>query len=823
LHWVAPAAGFSLLSILMTWPLAGHLGDAVRDPGDPLSFSWTIAWGLHALVTHPLDLFHGNIYYPFPNSLTYGEVLAGTWPFAGPILWLTGNPVEVHNLLELASFAAAGVGAYYLAWDLTRHGIAATVAGIIFAFCPYRFAHLSHLNLEFMQWLPLLLLSLHRSLRRRETWPFVLLAIVFALQALSSFYYGFFAAIAVATFLGYELITRHTSFDRFTLTRFGLAILISGVAIVPFGIPYLQSQHHFGFRRTLTEVVDLSASIQDFLAAPPGNWLYGGLTAPLVSHTTWPDEHFIFPGLVGVALLIIGLLSPPRLSFSSADGRRLVLLSLHVGATREQLRYVTLLVVAFILALGPYLQVPGHRTSIPLPYLALYQLIPGFTAMRGAVRLAAVFQLALAICAAFGVVRLDRTLSRRRWGKFSRFAALGLLPIAAAAEFIDSPIPLTTVPTGNQVPGVYRWLTANDVAGPVAEMPSTPASDFFAEYYSVYHWHPVANGHGSFEPSNYSDVVTQINAFPDNGATDNLRALGIKYVVVHTAELGSQRGAQLSARAATVAGVQQVGAFGTDVLFDLGTGSMPGPAEPAIRLELPQTASVQLDSSAFLVLRSPSDRPAAIPTTTEASVDVQWDSAPARQLDIAMPPFVPAGGARTMAIPLGVQSSVGTHHLTVRVHSPFDADVSGSVDVRASMPTSLAAAGLAGTIDAIHVPAHLAAGDMIRVDARLTNTGTSVWLAAPPGDRGRVALGIHRWTDGTGTAVRDTAGAPLGGRASLPANVAPGQAVQITLDAPTPRQPGSYSVRLDLVSEFVARFSDADSDLAVEVPVTVDP
>src|SRR6267143_6241666 len=67
LQMIGPVAGFSVLAVLMTWPLAAYLGMSVRDPGDPLLNTWILAWGLHALATHPFSLFDANIFYPFQS------------------------------------------------------------------------------------------------------------------------------------------------------------------------------------------------------------------------------------------------------------------------------------------------------------------------------------------------------------------------------------------------------------------------------------------------------------------------------------------------------------------------------------------------------------------------------------------------------------------------------------------------------------------------------------------------------------------------------------------------------------------------------------
>ena len=61
-----------------------------------------------ALVSHPLQLFHGPAFYPAGHTLAYTELLL---PLAvlGLPGWLWGNPVLTYNLLLLLLWPLNGV------------------------------------------------------------------------------------------------------------------------------------------------------------------------------------------------------------------------------------------------------------------------------------------------------------------------------------------------------------------------------------------------------------------------------------------------------------------------------------------------------------------------------------------------------------------------------------------------------------------------------------------------------------------------------------------------------------------------------------------
>ena len=75
---------------------------------------------------------------------------------------------------------------------------------MLYAFSHFRFGQLSHIQILSHQWLPLVLLGLHRAAQTRGRWRDVgLAAAAFTLQALSSGYQAFFAAMAGAVFLAW--------------------------------------------------------------------------------------------------------------------------------------------------------------------------------------------------------------------------------------------------------------------------------------------------------------------------------------------------------------------------------------------------------------------------------------------------------------------------------------------------------------------------------------------------------------------------------------------------------------------------------------------
>ena len=186
--------GFSVLTAALTWPQVRHL-DSVPDLGDPLFSIWRIAWVSHQIVRDPLRLFDGNMFHPEPLTLTYSDSVIVPALMSAPLFWMGVHPVLVYNLLLLSGFVFSGVTMFLLVRALTGRIDAALIAGTIFAFYPYRYEHYPHLELIMTMWMPLTLWALHRTMAAGRLRDGLATGLAFALQMLSSLYYGLFLAV----------------------------------------------------------------------------------------------------------------------------------------------------------------------------------------------------------------------------------------------------------------------------------------------------------------------------------------------------------------------------------------------------------------------------------------------------------------------------------------------------------------------------------------------------------------------------------------------------------------------------------------------------
>ncbi len=153
----------TVLTVIIPWPVALHLGTQVPGHDDPLFSIWRLAWVAHALPHDPRDLFDANIFYPHLRTLAYSDAMLFEGIVAAPLLWLGLNRVLVYNLMFLAGIVSSGAGMFVLVRYLTGDIGAALVSSVIFTLAPYRIEHFIHLELQWTVWMPLALWAVHRT------------------------------------------------------------------------------------------------------------------------------------------------------------------------------------------------------------------------------------------------------------------------------------------------------------------------------------------------------------------------------------------------------------------------------------------------------------------------------------------------------------------------------------------------------------------------------------------------------------------------------------------------------------------------------------
>jgi len=602
LRWLGalwPPLLLCLLAVVLTWPLARHPASTLPDLGDPLDSAWRLSWPIRQLRYDPRALLDANTYYPFETTYLFDELILGVALVVAPVTALSQNGVLAVNIALLLAFAGNGLAMYALGRRLTGNRVAALAGALPFAFAPFRFLHLGHVGLSTAFWLPLALIFLDRLLLR-PTWRDALLfGLCATLQALSAQYYGFQTALLVALYLGWALARRRSWLLQWgTVAHLAFAVVLAEVLLVPVLLPYLGVKGTWAYSRGLEENELHSATATAFLTAAPDTPV-GGLLAGLARGAlrVTPGDIWLYPGLGALLLAVIGALLAGRRNTMARDAG---------GAPPLVGFFLLLLLFGAAMSLGPVLYpqaiAPGSGVTRWMPYRAIFNLVPGFDAMRAPERFGNLFLLGLGGMVSFGVAaileRVGGGETARRPGALRR-AMRALLVVAlvlvAGAEYWHAPLRLATVPPP---PPVYAWLAAQP-PGPVLELPLTiPATELNREqlrqYWSTFHWQTRINGSSDIAPRAYAALREDLGTFPDARGLGILQALGVRYVIVHRAQYTPAAWATLVPRyAAYGVTLQTGGEFGDDLALVL----QPDERFVGLQRLLPPRASVFLSEN----------------------------------------------------------------------------------------------------------------------------------------------------------------------------------------------------------------------------------
>lgn len=528
-------AVLAVFSVILTWPLVTRMRDTLTSWGDPVFQMWTIAWNWHALTTDPLSIFDANVFYPWRNVLAYSDHLFGQTLLVLPVLAITDNGILADNISVFLALILSGLAMYLLVYDLTGNRGAAVVAGVAFAFAPPRLAHFEHLHVLSAQWLPLALLCLHRAVARRDErtarerasrrrWPWAAgVGAMFFAQGLFGVYFFYFMIVMLVIAGGVYLAFAVWDGDRGALTGLGLsavACAVAGVLLIPTLWPYQEVHDDLGIEREAVEVNFWSAKRSDYLAAWPGNDLYGSVLEDYHRDI----ERDLFPGLLIVGLAAVGV-------FYRRGGR---------------VRWVFLAIVggSVILSFGLSGFVFGRE--IPLPYRVFYDWLPGFRAIRVPARFGHLALVGLGGLAGFGASQIWcwlRPYLPERWPGYAGIGAVSLALLVLLAETSTSlPLP-DPLPVHNPRED-YAYIADNP--GPSLELPmgDGPVASAWPNFWSTKHWSDVANGFSGLVPPTYDLLRERSRTFPDEATVQLLQGVGIEHVIVH-ADMQAENRAEL--------------------------------------------------------------------------------------------------------------------------------------------------------------------------------------------------------------------------------------------------------------------------------------
>jgi hypothetical protein len=545
------------LAIVMFWPLALHLdSDVPKNLDDSLLTAYLIAWNGHALLHQPFEWWQANVFWPNRDSLAFADSFTGYTPIA-----LLGSGFRAaiwhYNVVFLFAYGLCFTGAYLLARELGLGRPAAAVAGVAFAYSPWRWDQSAHLHVLSSGGIPLCLMLLLRGYRRKRpaavvagwlvaAWQ-VLIGVSLGLQLL----YLLAILIAVGAVLWWRAGRPRPGRRIVLATTAGLTVL--AIVCVVVARPYLRVADEYPeSHRSLATVAAFSPPLKAFLAAPADNFVWGKITRDAREGLLAVNEQALFPGALVLALAVFGL-------FSDLWPRRL------------RIGLAVAIAIAAILSMGLAF-LDGQIT-----YRLLYDHAPGWNGSRTPGRLHTLTTLFLALLAAVGAQAFvgpegPFRIRARPWvatALCSTFVFVILLE-GSAFRRTDGGLAGPAHPTVPAPPPGLRHAR-----GPLIDLPAddafTSADDGLTYRYMIWStegFPKLVNGISGFLPRSTYVLETVARGFPDRQSVAALRAAGIRFVVLHPALAANTAWADAASRPVAGLGLERR-AEGGVVLFDL--------------------------------------------------------------------------------------------------------------------------------------------------------------------------------------------------------------------------------------------------------------
>ncbi len=293
---------YSALTIVQTFPLVLHVPSVMpHDLGDPLLSTGILWWNAHVLPFTE-RWWNGFAFYPAPGFLAFSDPRLGESLIATPLQWLGLGPVGAYNVTFLVTYPLSALAAHWLGFVLTRRHDAAAVAGLTYGFCPFRVAHIPHLELLAAFGMPAALAALHLYKETRHWRWLVVFTLALIVQGLCSSYYLVFFSVL----LGLWALWFIRAADAGALLRIVIAGLCAVAALAPLALGYARAHAQNLLERSLNEIVAFSADATSILTAHP--------TVRLWAWTArWgKSEGELFPGITILILVIAGAIAAWR-------------------------------------------------------------------------------------------------------------------------------------------------------------------------------------------------------------------------------------------------------------------------------------------------------------------------------------------------------------------------------------------------------------------------------------------------------------------------------------------------------------------------------
>jgi hypothetical protein len=726
---------YAALSLALSAPLPLHLDTHIAGRQvDARIFEWNNWWLRYALLNGQSPFVTDRFYYPTGANLAGHNINWVSSALSVPLGLLLG-PTVAYNLLFLLTLFGSAFAMYLLVRYLTGRRDAAFLAGLVYGFFPY---HLSgnwdgQMNLANIQWLPLCLLFLLRTVDRKRAWDALWCGVFLALAGLDCWFFAPFVAMWGLVYLPCSLLLDRQNWNRRLVGRLLLSATVSVGLVGPFLWPVLAPPA----RQASASLPDQGSVLSDAL-----DYYAERKSTDLLAYVVPGSDH---PFLPRRAASVYERFAHWRPAFLGYVALALALYAA-IRAWRRGLVWTLSGLLFASLSLGTVLRVGGVvHPGVPLPLAGLIALWPGFKLIRQASRFNVMVGLSLAVLVGLACAdllsRLDRRATLARWRAWRRRPKTPLRPatlaLAAAITFEYLAVPCPLLP--DRVSPWYGTLAREEGDFAIVELPLGQLFSGRSLHGQTVHGKRLVNGYVARAASDVSPFVLSnpllkalyVRMEPDPALHDLAAEIGVlaandvRYIVLHKTPVPPYPAVEAGVLAAWRRTLGPAPLYEDDGLVVYATRLAPGQTvEPVHRLDdaLGLTAlharRTGFASAQFLTVDLTWKALRDIETDMSLSLSLMNDGQGVAQASDEISPHYPTSGwpqgvvvAERYALPLDPRLPGGAYELSVRTGRTGAGEYPAEVDVPIRLPNQ--AEPLAPALEAVPYQADVTFGDQM--------------------------------------------------------------------------------------------------------------
>ncbi len=474
---------FLATTLVMTYPLAFRLNGewlAIRDE-DTYMKLWDNWWVKHHLETGQSFFFTSEQFYPEGLDLTYHSI---SWTIAplSSLLSQVVNDIIAYNVTILTAVFLSAYAAYLLIIHLVGNRIAAWLGGAIYSFAPYHIAHTGgHPDLIHLAPIPLATLFLLQATSNFSKRAALMAALMIGIAAFTSLYIMVFCLLTIGMVLVFQAFAK----ERWRDKRFWQITVMIGVLSALLLTVRLSSifQNSTSLSNAIESKYTASMDQTDLLAyVTPSQ--FNPLFAPFVDNIAlrfginnrWPA----YLGLIPLVLTGIALTSRKYRSNS--------------------FHWFLIGLLFFFLSLGPVLRFNGQVYEFVVLPAAFVAWFPPIRAVARPDFFVLGMFLPLAVCSAYGFVRLLEAQKHRR---FLYLMLIIFLPALLLFEYWNGVYPTEYIANNP----FYAQLAEEEADFAIIQLPMGRSNSKKYLYWQTVHHKSIVEGLSGRTPPGAYDYI----------------------------------------------------------------------------------------------------------------------------------------------------------------------------------------------------------------------------------------------------------------------------------------------------------------------------